>query len=37
MINSGDKFYINARGIRAEGTVIDGGFRVLAGSEVHRH
>ena len=34
MANIGEKFYIDARGIRAAGIVIEGGFRVLAGSEV---
>ena len=29
-----EKFYIDARGIHAEGVVIENGFRVLAGSEV---
>ena len=33
----GDKFYTDMRGIHAEGTVTEGGFRVLAGSEVRSH
>ncbi len=34
MANPGDKFYINARGVKAEGVVTDSGFRVLKGSNV---
>ena len=34
MAKVGEKFYINARGIHAEGVVTESGFRVLAGSEV---
>ena len=34
MAKVGEKFYINARGIHAEGVVTESGFRVLAGREV---
>lgn len=34
MAKIGEKFYIDARGIHAEGVVTENGFRVLTGSEV---
>lgn len=34
MAKIGDKFYVDARGIHAEGIVTEKGFRVFAGSEV---
>lgn len=34
MAKIGDKFYVDARGIHAEGIVTETGFRVFAGSEV---
>ena len=37
MAKVGDKFYTDMRGIHAEGIITEGGFRVLAGSEVKNH
>lgn len=34
MANPGEKFFLDARGIKASGIVTEEGFRVLAGSEV---
>jgi len=34
MANPGEKFYIDARGVKAEGIVTESGFKVLAGSFV---
>ena len=37
MAKPGEKFHIDARGIHAEGMVIESGFVVFAGSEVRNH
>lgn len=37
MANPGEKFHIDARGIHAEGMVIEDGFTVFSGSEVRNH
>lgn len=37
MAKSGEKFYIDARGVKAEGVVTENGFMVFAGSEVRNY
>ena len=37
MANPGDKFFLDLRGIHAEGMVTESGFVVFKGSEVRNH
>lgn len=37
MAKPGEKFFLNARGIKASGVVTEKGFKVFAGSEVRNH